>query len=126
MRGVVLVVEDDPATQELVEILLKGEGYRVELAGTVAEARQRLTEMTPDLVLMDFGLPDGDGISLTRWIKASAVTRSIVVVALTGQVRLEQRVAASDAGCAGFISKPLEPTRFLKQVEGFLPRPESH
>ena len=120
MPGLVLLVEDDPGTQELVEILLKSEGNGVELAGTVAEARQRLTEMTPDLVLMDIGLPDGDGISLTRWIKANATTRSIVVVALTGQVRLEQRVAASDAGCAGFISKPIDPMRFVKQVEGFL------
>jgi CheY-like chemotaxis protein len=119
-KGLILIVEDDAGTQLLIETLLKTDGYEVEAAGSVTVARQRLMDVTPDLILMDIELPDGDGLTLTAWIKRNGRTKSIPVVALTSYTRLEKRVAASEVGCAGFISKPIETSRFVKQVEGYL------
>jgi CheY-like chemotaxis protein len=116
----VLVVDDDAATRLLVENLLNGDAYEVEAVGTISAARHRLTEVTPDLILMDIELPDGDGLKLTGWIKGNSRTKSIPVVALTSYTNLEKRTAASEVGCAGFISKPIETGRFVKRVEGYL------
>ena len=119
-KALVFVVDDDAGSQLLVETLLESDGYGVESARTVSAARQRLLELTPDLILMDIELPDGNGLALTAWIKQNRRTSSIPVVALTSHVRLDQRTAASEAGCAGFISKPIGSSRFVKQVEAFL------
>lgn len=119
-KGLVLVVDDDACTQLLVGTLLKADGYDVEAAGTVSAARELLMKATPDLILMDIELPDGDGLTLTEWIKRNQRTKSIPVVAMTSHVKLEKRAAASGVGCAGFISKPIESRRFAKQVEGYL------
>jgi CheY-like chemotaxis protein len=119
-KALILVVEDDAGTQLLVETLLKSDGYDVETAGTVSTARQLLMAVTPDLILMDIELPDGNGLALTGWIKGNRRTKSIPVVALTSHISLERRTAATAAGCAGFISKPITTGRFEKQVEGYL------
>jgi len=119
-KALVLVVDDDSGTQLLVESLLTNEAYEVEVAGTVSTARQRLMEVTPDLILMDIELPDGNGLKLTEWIKRNHRTKSIPVVALTSHTSLEKRAAASEIGCAGFISKPIETRGFVKRVEGYL------
>jgi CheY-like chemotaxis protein len=119
-KALVMVVDDDAGTQLLVESLLKTGGYEVEAAGTVSAARRRLMEIRPDLILMDIELPDGDGLTLTKWIKRNRRTKLIPVVAMTSHIRLEKRVAASESGCAGFISKPIETGRFVKQIEDYL------
>jgi two-component system, cell cycle response regulator DivK len=116
----VLVVDDDAGTRDLVAGILEPGGYEVATAGTVSAARLRLIEETPDLILMDLELPDGDGLTLTVWIKHNQRTKAIPVVALTGHVSLERRSAATDAGCAGFISKPINGGRFVQQVERYL------
>jgi CheY-like chemotaxis protein len=89
-RGSVLLVEDNAGTQAVIETLLEAAGHEVEAEGTVTAARQRLIEMRPDLILMDIGLPDGDGLALTSWIKKNERTKSIPVVALTGHVSLKK------------------------------------
>ncbi len=122
-KALILIVDDDAGTQLLIESLLKADGYEVEAAGSVSVARQRLMEVRPDLILMDIELPDGDGLALTAWIKRNPGTKSIPVVALTSHTRLEKRVAASEVGCAGFISKPIETIRFVMQIEGYLVAP---
>ena len=119
-KGLVLVIDDDPSTQRLVERLLLDEGYDVEAADTIFVARQLLMQVTPDVILMDVELPDGNGLELTAWIKRNRRTELIPVIVLTSHTSLENRVAAREAGCSGVMSKPIEPGRFVKRVEEYL------
>lgn len=125
-KRLILLVEDNEANQMLVQVVLEGAGYEVEVAGTAAEARERVQAKTPALILMDVHLPGEDGLSLTRWLKFMHETASIPVVALTASGRLRDREAAMSAGCIGFISKPIDVLTFPGRVASFLePTPEA-
>jgi two-component system cell cycle response regulator DivK len=122
-KQLILLVEDNEANQMLVQAVLEGAGYEVEVAGTAAEARERLQAKTPALVLMDVHLPGEDGLSLTRWMKFMNETSAIPVVALTASGRLRDREAAMLAGCVGFISKPIDVNSFPARVASFMDAP---
>jgi CheY-like chemotaxis protein len=121
----ILVVEDNPTNRLLVSSVLEREGYQVELAESSEEALERLRACTPDLILMDVQLPGMDGLSLTRALKSAPETAAIPVVALTAHAMIGDREQALAAGCAGYISKPIntrtlgeEMRRFLHSVAG--------
>ena len=119
-KGLILVVEDNEANQMLVRAVLEMEGYRVELAGSADEALEQLRDSPPDLILMDVQLPGEDGLSLTRRIKADPATCAIPVVALTAHAMTGDRELALNAGCAGYISKPIDTRTFGLQVTQYL------
>ena len=121
VKSLILVVEDNEANQLLARAVLEMEGYRVEIAGSAPEALEVLRDCVPDLILMDIQLPGQDGLSLTRQLKASPATRAIPVVALTAHAMTGDRELAMNAGCAGYISKPIETRTFGLQVRQFLP-----
>jgi CheY-like chemotaxis protein len=110
----ILVVEDNLANLLLVRSVLRLAEMTVVEAVTAAAARQLVRETTPDLVLMDVRLPDGDGLQLTRELKASPATASIPVLVLTAHAMKGDAEAAAAAGCDGFITKPID-TRTLAQ-----------
>jgi two-component system, cell cycle response regulator DivK len=114
------VVEDDRASQELVRVLLEGAGYLVEVVGAASIALERAEVMPPALILVDLNLPGWDGLWLTRELKKRPQTAAIPVVAMTGQVRLRDREAASEAGCIGFISKPIDTRTFRARVAAYI------
>ena len=121
-RGaVILIVEDNEANQLLASAVLEREGYRVDVASTSDEALNRLARTAPDLILMDVQLPGLDGLSLTRRLKADERTASIPVVALTALAMLGDRERTIDAGCAGYISKPINTRTFAAEVRQYLP-----
>jgi len=120
VTGLILVVEDNEANQMLVRAVLELEGYRVVLAGSASEVLERLQESWPDLILMDVQLPGEDGLSLTRRLKADPATAAIPVVALTAHAMTGDRELAMNAGCAGYISKPIDTRTFGLQVTQFL------
>lgn len=117
---VILIVEDNEANQLLASAVLEREGYRVEVASTSDEALNRLARKAPDLILMDVQLPGLDGLSLTRLLKADERTASIPVVALTALAMLGDRERTIDAGCAGYISKPINTRTFAAEVRQYL------
>jgi two-component system cell cycle response regulator DivK len=118
----ILLVEDDAANQLLVRAVLEPAGYRVDVASTATQALEHLNTLTPALILMDLGLPGKDGLSLTRLLKSFSTTTKIPVVAMTGHTSLQVRQDALAAGCAGFISKPIDihtfPTRVAEWIDG--------
>lgn len=120
--ALILIVEDNEANQLLASAVLEREGYRVQLAGTSEEALERLTTIAPDLILMDVQLPGLDGLSFTRQLKANPHTAAIPVVALTALAMMGDRQRTLDAGCAGYISKPINTRTFAAEVRQFLPR----
>jgi CheY-like chemotaxis protein len=120
MTGLILVVEDNEANQMLVRAVLELEGYRVVLAGSAPEALELLKQSSPDLILMDVQLPGEDGLSLTRRLKHDPATAAIPVVALTAHAMTGDRELAMDAGCAGYIPKPINTRTFGLLVTQFL------
>lgn len=119
-RALILVVEDNPTNQLLTSSVLEREGYQVLLAESSTEALERLAAHTPDLILMDVQLPGLDGLSLTRTLKSAPETAGIPVVALTAHAMTGDREQAFAAGCAGYISKPIDTRTFGEEVRRFL------
>src|SRR5712691_11803928 len=116
----ILVVEDNASNQLLVCEVLEPAGYRIEVASTASQALDLLQTMSPALILMDMGLPGKDGLSLTRLLKSMSPTTAIPVVAMTAHTSLQTRRDALTAGCAGFISKPIDVHTFPARVSEFL------
>ena len=116
----ILVVEDNEVNQLLTASVLEREGFEVDLAGSSAQAIERLDSRKPDLILMDIQLPGMDGLALTRRLKADPATANITVIALTAHSMSGDREQTLAAGCAGYISKPIDTRTFGSQVREFL------
>jgi len=120
---VALVVEDNEVNQLLTASVLEREGFVVDLAADSAQALEQLRARTPDVILMDVQLPGVDGLTLTRQIKADPATAQITIVALTAHAMTGDREQTLAAGCAGYISKPIDTRTFARQVRDFMPQP---
>jgi CheY-like chemotaxis protein len=120
---VALVVEDNEVNQLLTASVLEREGFVVDLAADSIQALEQLRARTPDVILMDVQLPGVDGLALTRQIKADPATARITIVALTAHAMAGDREQTLAAGCAGYISKPIDTRTFARQVRDFLPQP---
>jgi CheY-like chemotaxis protein len=119
--ALILVVEDNEANQMLTRAVLELEGHWVRVATSAEEAMKSIRDEPPDLVLMDVQLPGQDGLSLTRALKSDAASAAIPVVALTAHAMSGDREEALRAGCAGYISKPIDTRTFGATVRQFLP-----
>ncbi len=116
----ILVVEDSPVQATLVCDLLRREGYQASWMGTLAGAREGIRTAPPDLVLLDRGLPDGDGSQLCQELKGDPATREIPVILLTAQDRVEQRVEGLLGGADDYIPKPYYREELLARIRGCL------
>ena len=116
----ILVVEDNPMNLKLARNVLRSRGYQVHEATSGEEALQKLREVRADLVLMDIQLPGMDGIEVTRRLKADPRTAGLPVVALTAHAHEVHEDDALEAGCVGYISKPIRLSRFPGQIAAYL------
>jgi CheY-like chemotaxis protein len=120
MKGLVLIVDDHPVNLKLAsEVLLAGD-YRVVSAADAEQAQKLLASLVPDLILMDIALPGMDGLSLTKIIKKDARLRHVPVVALTAYAMRGDELKASDAGCDGYITKPIDTRCLVDQVSALI------
>jgi two-component system, OmpR family, KDP operon response regulator KdpE len=109
----VLIIEDEPQMRRFLRPALEGQGYRVLEAATAADGLVQASSYNPDLILLDLGLPDGDGIDVTRRLREwSAVP--IVVVSARGQET--DKVAALDAGADDYLTKPFAMAELLARL----------
>lgn len=116
----VLVIEDNRLNMKLVRALLKIGDYRI-LEAINAETGIRLTlEHRPDLVLIDIQLPDMDGLKATRTIKEDPSMKDIPIVAITSYAMQGDEEKAFEAGCVGFITKPIDTRNFLETISQFI------
>lgn len=111
----ILIVEDNPANRKLLAFLLTSRGYDVRMATRAHEALEMLETFAPRLILMDVQLPGMDGLELTRRLKADPRTRHIIIVAVTACAMKGDEQRVRDAGCDGYVTKPID-TRGLPQV----------
>jgi DNA-binding response OmpR family regulator len=118
-----LIVEDERRLAERLARGLREEGLAVDLAATAAEARERAEESAYDAILLDLGLPDGDGLAQLRsWRDEGLVTPVLV---LTARDRTEEKVAGLDAGADDYLTKPFEFDELLARLRALLRRPHA-
>jgi CheY-like chemotaxis protein len=108
----ILIVDDNPLNLKLARLLLRSEGYDVHTAADAEEAQVKLQTLHPRLILMDVQLPGMDGLELTRRLKADPATQDIIILALTAYAMKGDEERIRDAGCDGYIPKPID-TRLL-------------
>jgi two-component system cell cycle response regulator DivK len=116
----ILHVEDNPENRLLVKRLLLSEGYNVVEAENGTECLKILLNLHPDLILMDINMPDMDGYALTNQLKSNSAFLDVPIVAITANVMKGDRERTVQAGCDGYIEKPIDVDRFLEQVAIFL------
>jgi DNA-binding response OmpR family regulator len=118
----ILIVDDTPVNLKLTRILLVNEGYKVLTAASAEEAVELLRSYHPALILADVQLPGMDGLELTRRVKQGPLTRDILVVALTAFAGKGDEQKAIDAGCDGYITKPIDTRALGSRIRGILDR----
>ena len=116
----ILVVEDNEKNLKLVRDLLQVKGFATIEAGTAERGLELALDRQPRLILMDVQLPDMDGVSALRRLKADARTASIAVVALTAFAMKEDRDRFLNAGFDGYLAKPIDVKTFPEQVRAFI------
>jgi two-component system cell cycle response regulator DivK len=115
----VLVVDDNQDNRELVIKVLKSKGYLIMEAADGEIALQKLTKERPDLILMDISLPKIDGYEVTRRLKAQESFKDIPIIALTAHAMKGDREKAIEAGCDGYIPKPINVRELPDQILAF-------
>ena len=122
----ILIVDDNELNLKLLRWLLEKNGYEVHTAGDAKTARVSVRAVRPRLVLMDIQLPDIDGLQLTREFKTDPELRDIPVVAVTSYAMKGDRQKTIDAGCDGFITKPIDTRQFPLEIEKYLRSPRGN
>jgi two-component system cell cycle response regulator DivK len=116
----ILYVEDNPENRLLVRRILQAEGFDVLEAGDAVQALEVIKERLPDLILMDINMPDIDGFTLTARLKAMPELHRVPIIALTANVMKGDRERTLDAGCDGYIQKPIDVDNLPFQINRFL------
>jgi CheY-like chemotaxis protein len=112
----VLIVDDNNANAALMSFILQKAGYALRTAADADEAIALVHEFQPELIMMDLQLPGMDGLALTRQLKAAPQTRAIVVIAVTAYAMKGDEERALEAGCDGYLSKPIETRKLAGTV----------
>ncbi len=122
MPATILVVEDEPAIQSLIEINLRRAGHDVALAGDAETARRLITATLPDLVLLDWMLPGMSGIDFARQLRRDARTRDLPVIMLTARADERDKIEGFDIGADDYITKPFNAREVVARVRALLRR----
>ena len=125
-KATILYVEDNADNRKLVRRVLEVEGYSVVEATNGMECLERLESQPMDLVLMDINMPDMDGYTLTSKIKAMSKFAGLPIVAVTANVMRGDRERSLQAGCDGYIQKPIDIDNLSVQIERFLTMRNAH
>jgi putative two-component system response regulator len=112
----IVVAEDDMATRALLRASLERAAYQVRAFEDGASALTEIRRRLPDVALLDIGLPEMDGLAVTRAIRGDPATALLPIILVTARGRLEDKVAGLDAGASDFITKPFEPAELLARV----------
>lgn len=120
MTARILYIEDNQQNFYLVDYILKARGHLVSWAKEGAEGLKAAAAAPPDLILLDIQLPGMDGYAVAKALKGDKTLAGIPVIALTSYAMAGDRQKAMEAGCDGYIEKPLNPRTFAEQIERFL------
>ena len=118
----ILIVEDERPIREMIAFGLKRAGFEVREAEDSRAARSALADRRPDLILMDWMLPDTSGLELTRSLKRERETRDLPIIMLTARAAEADKVAGLDGGADDYLTKPFSPRELLARVNALLRR----
>jgi two-component system, OmpR family, phosphate regulon response regulator PhoB len=122
MATTILFVEDDPAVREVMSLPLQKAGLNVVEAADVRQARQALLEQAPDLILLDWMLPDISGVEWARDLKSAPHTRNLPIIMLTARGEEEDRVRGLEVGADDYVTKPFSPRELIARIRAVLRR----
>ena len=122
MGGSVLVVEDEPAIQELIAVNLEHAGHKVLRAGNVPEARSFIRDALPDLILLDLMLPGIPGVPFAQELRADERTKGIPIIMLTARAHEQDKIAGLEAGADDYVTKPFSPRELLARIKAVMRR----
>ncbi len=117
----ILLIEDNEHNRKLAAFLLERHGYKVVLATSGTEGIELALQTHPALVLLDIQLPEMDGYAVARTLRANPKLNAIPIIAVTACAMVGDREKAIEAGCHGYIEKPINPLTFVTEIERFLP-----
>jgi two-component system cell cycle response regulator DivK len=121
MRRTILLIEDNEYNRYLATFLLEGRGYEVISAFDGRMALETARERIPDLVLLDIQLPEMDGYAVAAALRKIEALRDVPIVAVTSYAMVGDREKCLEAGCNGYIEKPINPETFVPEIEAYLP-----
>src|SRR5437764_412877 len=127
MSASILVVEDEPAIQELLRINLENAGFSVRAAENAESAYEQIREALPDLILLDWMLPGQSGLAFARSLRGDARTRELPIIMVTARSDESDRVAGLEAWVDDYVTKPFSPRELKARIKSVLRRraPES-
>ncbi len=120
MAAVILLVEDNEMNRDMLSRRLKRLGYDILMAVDGRQGSEMAKELTPDLILLDMGLPEIDGWQVAKLLKSDPDTHSIPIMALTAHAMASDRERALTAGCNEYETKPIEFQRLVEKIEKLL------
>lgn len=123
-RPVILVVEDELAIVELVSFSLKSAGWEVDAVHNTADAWQYLQQQRPQMILLDWMLPDQSGLRLLSRIRGDRQFASLPVIMLTAKSMEEDKVAGLDQGADDYLTKPFSPRELVARIKALIRRKE--
>lgn len=118
----ILIVEDEKPIRDMIAFGLRRAGYTVREAEDCGEARSRIVDSRPDLLIVDWMLPDQSGLELTRAIKRNQDTQDLPVIMLTARAEEHDKVAGLEGGADDYITKPFSPRELLARIQAVLRR----
>jgi two-component system phosphate regulon response regulator PhoB len=118
----ILVVEDEAPIRDMLRFALERADFRISLAGDVPEARLRIAESRPDLILLDWMMPGVSGIEFTRELKTGPMTKDIPIIMVTARAEEEDTVRGLNVGCDDYISKPFSFPELTARIQAVLRR----
>jgi two-component system phosphate regulon response regulator PhoB len=123
MQGkLILIVEDESAIREMIRFALTRADFRVAEAANGQEARLRIADERPDLILMDWMMPGISGVELTREIKTQPTTKDIPVIMVTARAEEEDKIRGLNLGCDDYVSKPFSFPELIARIQAVLRR----
>jgi two-component system, OmpR family, phosphate regulon response regulator PhoB len=126
MSASILVVEDEPAIQELISVTLARNGHAVRRATSVEEATGAVAEALPDVILLDWMLPGESGPTFARRLRSEARTREVPIIMLTARAGDDDKVAGLEAGADDYVTKPFSPRELEARIQAVLRRRVPH
>ena len=122
MSATILVVEDEPAIQSLIEVNLRRAGHVVRLASDAETARRQVQEELPDLVLLDWMLPGMSGVDFARLLLSETRTRLLPIIMLTARTEERDKIEGLDLGADDYVTKPFSPRELMARIKAVLRR----
>ncbi len=122
MSGAILVVEDEPAIQELIAVNLEHAGHTVLRAASVPQAEEYVRAALPDMVLLDCMLPGMSGVSYAKQLRANQRTRDVPIIMLTARATEQDKIQGLESGADDYVTKPFSPKELLARIKAVMRR----